>query len=153
MCSCLHAYQLLGSGVNPPVLLASPPSHADHSAVAGPSEHYTIVFNTFVFMQLCECTSGESRGGVAGQPPLSHALIHPIHPLTARPPPFWPRTSPAAVNQLNARKILDGSRVWEGLGDAPVFQGILASELALQVLIVQVGGRGPGRGGTGVDKG
>lgn len=34
----------------PPAPL-SPPDQADHSEVLGPSVHYTLVFNTFVFMQ------------------------------------------------------------------------------------------------------
>jgi hypothetical protein len=72
-----------------PALLGIP----DHSAVAGPSEHYTLVFNAFVFMQL--------------------------------------------FNQLNSRKILDSTHVWEGLGQARWFQGILGCELLLQVLIIQ----------------
>ena len=32
----------------------------DHAAVAGPSEHYTIVFNAFVLMQVSR--GGEARG-------------------------------------------------------------------------------------------
>ena len=36
-----------------PALARAPclPAPADHAAVVGPSEHYTLVFNTFVFMQ------------------------------------------------------------------------------------------------------
>ncbi|PSC68202.1 calcium-translocating P-type PMCA-type [Micractinium conductrix] len=75
-----------------PQLLGIP----EHSQVVGPSEHYTLVFNTFVLMQL--------------------------------------------FNQMNARKILDSSGAWEGLSNAPIFQLILGSELALQIAIVQFGG-------------
>ncbi|GAB4821345.1 hypothetical protein N2152v2_008391 [Parachlorella kessleri] len=76
-----------------PQLLGVP----DHATLAGaPSEHYTIVFNAFVLMQL--------------------------------------------FNQVNARKILDSSVVWEGLPQATLFNSILGTELVLQYLIVQYGG-------------
>ena len=43
-------------------------------------------------------------------------------------------------NQANARKIADSAGVWEGLCGASLFQIVLASELALQLGIVEWGG-------------
>jgi len=43
-------------------------------------------------------------------------------------------------NQVNSRQIQDTGVVWTGLGRARLFQVVLASELALQVAIVQWGG-------------
>ena len=62
-----------------------------------PSLHHTIVFNTFVWLQL--------------------------------------------FNQLNSRLTMDATGLLEGLGNARLFCAILATEAAIQVLIVQYGGR------------
>ena len=98
---------------------------ADHSLVSGPSEHYTLVFNTFVFMQastaaavaaqhhtwlthvswlLAErhCTAAAEAAAEAAQWALPHVLLpqtprHPQHLALspARPCPACP--APAAV--------------------------------------------------------
>ena len=82
---------------------------------------------------------------------------HP-HPSPARAPPHAAAAALQLFNQMNARKILDSSQAWEGLGSARWFQWILGSELLLQILIVQVGRAGCGAGlglawGHGGDRG
>lgn len=64
---------------------------------APPSEHYTIVFNTFVLMQI--------------------------------------------FNELNARKIHGERNVFEGVHRNPIFCGIFLGTLAVQIIIVQFGGK------------
>ena len=86
-----------------PGALGIPPGAAALAAGA-PSEHYTLLFNAFVLMQL--------------------------------------------FNQVNCRKLLDGSRVTEGLAGARLFLAILAAEAALQVVIVQVREGAAGGGGV-----
>lgn len=70
---------------------------ANGHTVQGPSQHYTIVFNTFVLMQL--------------------------------------------FNQVNSRKVWDEANVVAGMFSNKLFAGILLGEAALQVAIVQNGGR------------
>ena len=143
----------------PPALLAA----ADHSLVAGPSEHFTLVFNTFVFMQASTAAKQQhttpakftSRSKTALRSSNTACAFHPLtphRPKTLHPPcpalprPVPPRPAPSRpawlqlFNHLNARKILDSSGAWEGLAGAKIFQAILAGELLMQVAIVQVRG-------------
>ncbi|XP_061642382.1 plasma membrane calcium-transporting ATPase 1-like isoform X1 [Phyllopteryx taeniolatus] len=62
-----------------------------------PSEHYTIVFNVFVMMQL--------------------------------------------FNEINARKIHGERNVFEGVYRNPIFCGVVLGTFALQIVIVQFGGK------------
>ncbi|XP_053329559.1 plasma membrane calcium-transporting ATPase 3 isoform X2 [Spea bombifrons] len=62
-----------------------------------PSEHYTIIFNTFVMMQL--------------------------------------------FNEINARKIHGERNVFDGIFSNPIFCSIVLGTFAVQVLIVQFGGK------------
>ncbi|XP_059185867.1 plasma membrane calcium-transporting ATPase 2-like isoform X2 [Centropristis striata] len=64
---------------------------------AGPSEHYTIVFNVFVMMQL--------------------------------------------FNEINARKIHGERNVFEGIYRNPIFCSVVLGTFALQIVIVQFGGK------------
>ncbi|XP_043933326.1 plasma membrane calcium-transporting ATPase 2 isoform X2 [Protopterus annectens] len=64
---------------------------------APPSEHYTIIFNTFVLMQL--------------------------------------------FNEINARKIHGERNVFEGIYRNPIFCSIVLGTLAIQIVIVQFGGK------------
>ncbi|XP_054976089.1 plasma membrane calcium-transporting ATPase 3 isoform X2 [Sorex araneus] len=62
-----------------------------------PSEHYTIIFNTFVLMQL--------------------------------------------FNEINARKIHGERNVFRGVFSNPIFCGIVLGTFAIQIIIVQFGGK------------
>ncbi|XP_030639397.1 plasma membrane calcium-transporting ATPase 3a isoform X3 [Chanos chanos] len=62
-----------------------------------PSEHYTIIFNTFVLMQL--------------------------------------------FNEINARKIHGERNVFDGIFGNPIFCGIVLGTFAVQIVIVQFGGK------------
>ncbi|XP_062260926.1 plasma membrane calcium-transporting ATPase 2 isoform X1 [Platichthys flesus] len=62
-----------------------------------PSEHYTIIFNTFVMMQL--------------------------------------------FNEINARKIHGERNVFEGIFRNPIFCSIVFGTFAMQIIIVQLGGK------------
>ncbi|KAM4022157.1 plasma membrane calcium-transporting ATPase 2 isoform 3-T4 [Anomaloglossus baeobatrachus] len=62
-----------------------------------PSEHYTIIFNTFVMMQL--------------------------------------------FNEINARKIHGERNVFDGIFRNPIFCGIVLGTFAIQIVIVQFGGK------------
>ncbi|KAM9325879.1 plasma membrane calcium-transporting ATPase 2 isoform 2-T2 [Gastrophryne carolinensis] len=62
-----------------------------------PSEHYTIIFNTFVMMQL--------------------------------------------FNEINARKIHGERNVFDGIFRNPIFCGIVVGTFAIQIIIVQFGGK------------
>ncbi|XP_073420408.1 plasma membrane calcium-transporting ATPase 2 isoform X3 [Dendrobates tinctorius] len=62
-----------------------------------PSEHYTIIFNTFVLMQL--------------------------------------------FNEINARKIHGEHNVFDGIFSNPIFCGIVLGTFAIQIVIVQFGGK------------
>uniref|UniRef100_A0A8C8VIJ5 Calcium-transporting ATPase n=1 Tax=Pelusios castaneus TaxID=367368 RepID=A0A8C8VIJ5_9SAUR len=64
---------------------------------APPSEHYTIIFNTFVMMQL--------------------------------------------FNEVNARKIHGERNVFEGIFGNPIFCSIVLGTFAIQIIIVQFGGK------------
>ena len=76
----------------------------------------------------------QNHGQLPAPPGSSHLLLQ----RRQRPPLHFVPPSLQLFNQMNARKILDSSGAWEGLSNAPIFQLILGSELALQIAIVQV---------------
>lgn len=121
------------AGTHAPRQHAHPSPAADHATVAGPSEHYTMVFNTFVFMQASRCPplltpaycQPAQRGAAqCCRPPTPHwtAAACPPFPLKRQPSLLLLCPGPQLFNQLNARKILDTSLAWEGLANAKWFQ-------------------------------
>ena len=82
------------------------------SLTAGPTQHFTIVFNVFVFMQVC----GTGRRRVV---------------LTV-----W-----QIFNEINARKVHDEINSFTGFFSNPLFVGIIVGTIAVQALIVEFGGQ------------
>jgi Ca2+ transporting ATPase len=103
------------------------------SAVAteGPSIHYTLVFNTFVLMQLFNqvCSFGAHYCKALWK---AQVALPPW--MDAMPCALCSRKRNAmAVLQVNSRKIYDEADVLGGILENRLFLGILAAETVLQV--------------------
>lgn len=108
----------------------------------GSRKHNTIIFNIFVFCQVCLLHLASPQ---LAMPRLASPRISYLVPCTPHLSAFLPFCFPWTIagkvfNELNARSIGDDVNVFQGIGTNWMFQLVIFFTVITQFLIVEHGG-------------